>query len=413
MRLVFFAATCVLATTAYAQHTRREALDPAQYRSVVRVMGVSFNDARERSAGSGAVILHNQRRYVVTNYHVVQGCRWGQFTVRLPDGSTHPVKLLVRNQTDDVAILDASRLPADVRPMPLASRDQAGGHIWILGYGSKGVLASSSGTISRRSNERVTEMAVTVAHGDSGGPVVNGRGEIVGLTFAKDPTVYRKSLMVPVSRVHVTLKQLSQSDTQCYGGQCWGGGGIRSVPEPREPTPYTPPPIAQQPLPQPPQQYPQPPPAAPANDPVLGEISQSIGGLNDSFRRFLDAQEAERQEQEADEKRDNIADIGGDAISGYQDGGVRGAVREVTDESNSGILEDWTTQLVVGLFGATGIFAMGLRIGIPWAVRFGLRYVNELFAAPHDTEADALRATLKQKDAAEAATKTTTRRRAK
>ena len=404
---------CLLfASRTVAQHTPRTALDPVQYRSIVRVSGVAYEDANVHPTGSGVVVAYRGRRLVVTNYHVVRGCRWGRFTIQLSDGTKHATRLLIRNAEDDVALLDASKLPENVSPINLAAADVTpGANVWITGYGQTGVLASSFGRVSARLNASVIALAVTVAHGDSGGPVFSVVGEVVGLVFAKNAAEYADSRMVPVSRVHATLTQLDNTSTST-GWICGPGGCRPQVPEPREPAPqYAAPPI--QVAPQiTPQQLPQPPPVdlTPITD-ALGKQAiaaekeaESTSKLADAIAGYVNAQKAEKTAQQAEGLIAPGIQAGRDAYQGWQQGGLRGAAQELTNEDSVGNTANLVTQLGLtagAMLGVSPLYLLLIKFGMPLIGRWFGQFLNGRLKSMDHTEFDDVAAEIGRRTARE------------
>src|SRR5829696_6247828 len=140
--------------------------------------------------GSGWVAAPN---LVVTNAHVVAG----EAVTRVQPGGTGPrlrAEVILFDDRNDVAILRVSGLALD--PMPLATPN-VGEATAVLGFPENGPLdirpartgstrrVISGDAYNRGPVERtVTSFRVYVRPGNSGGPVVNGDGEVVATVFA-------------------------------------------------------------------------------------------------------------------------------------------------------------------------------------------------------------------------------------
>jgi S1-C subfamily serine protease len=132
--------------------------------------------------------------YFVTNAHVVAGS--GRSISTLPNGGRNTARVVLFDPNTDLAILYSPGL--DLRPLVLVNsnpaRGTAGAVIGYPGGGAEQVVAAAvSGTESARGYNIYGDMLVTreievlsarVIPGNSGGPIVNDSGQIIGVVFA-------------------------------------------------------------------------------------------------------------------------------------------------------------------------------------------------------------------------------------
>ena len=142
------------------------------------------------STGSGFIIT--QDGYVVTNHHVVEGN--GLITVITTDGTEHPATLIGSDDANDVALLKVDA--TDLRPVKLGSSDEliVGDQVAAIGN-PLGELTSTLtvGYISAKERDVTTDgfainmlqTDAAINSGNSGGPLFNMRGEVIGITTAK------------------------------------------------------------------------------------------------------------------------------------------------------------------------------------------------------------------------------------
>jgi 2-alkenal reductase len=149
----------------------------------------NFGEVTEaRIRGSGIIIDH--RGYIVTNYHVVEGAN--QLTVILDTGEELPATLIAVDQTRDMALVrvDNGDLPtarwgesAEVRPGE-----------WAIAIGSAlgdfpnsvtlGVISAVDRSLELDGGIKVEGLIQTDAainKGNSGGPLINQKGEVIGI----------------------------------------------------------------------------------------------------------------------------------------------------------------------------------------------------------------------------------------
>ena len=155
--------------------------------AVVRVITV---DRDSMSLGSGTLVDTNQDYgLVITNWHVVRDAV-GPVEVVFPSGF-HSMARVVRTDREwDLAALLIWKPPA-VSPVPVTSvAPRPGEMLTIAGYG-KGDYKMQSGPCTEylapapgRPAE-IVELAAAARHGDSGGPILNTRGELAGVLFGE------------------------------------------------------------------------------------------------------------------------------------------------------------------------------------------------------------------------------------
>lgn len=138
-----------------------------------------------RSFGTGFVISVSGA--ILTNAHVVEGCS----TVRVDDGE--PTTTVYRDTQNDLAIVIPSAGVPARRPIAIApSSSRLGDDVLAFGYPLVGMLADSlnvtEGIISAMSgpsnDSRYLQITAAVQPGNSGGPLLNSSGQLVGVVSA-------------------------------------------------------------------------------------------------------------------------------------------------------------------------------------------------------------------------------------
>lgn len=181
-----------------------------------------MDNRREARAGGSGVIISSDG-YVVTNNHVIEGAK--QVRVKLADGRAFDGKVIGSDPATDVALLkiEASGLPT----IPFGSSDDLRLGEWVLAIGypmelqstiTAGIVsakARSLGAIDNRYGiESFIQTDAAVNPGNSGGALVNSRGELVGInTIIKTSTgsYVGYSFAVPVSIVSKVVVDLKES----------------------------------------------------------------------------------------------------------------------------------------------------------------------------------------------------------
>jgi len=153
--------------------------------------------------GHGSGFLISADGYLLTNEHVVASAR--TVRVRWADGSEGPAQVLRTDRTRDIALLKADHAPAEALVLRNVLPGQ-GDAVFAIGAP---LDPSLQGTLTRGivSANRVIEglpfiqSDVAVTHGNSGGPLINDRGEVVGITdigFRENGAAVGLNMFIPI-----------------------------------------------------------------------------------------------------------------------------------------------------------------------------------------------------------------------
>ncbi len=151
----------------------------------------SVVQVRSRGRGSGAGVIWDKDGLVLTNHHVVAGGRrGGKVQVVLQDGRAFDAGVVKRGWSLDLALLHIDGLPGDLPAAPVGNSDAlrvgelvfAIGHPWgRLGAVTAGIVSGLGVVRGPSGRARYIQSDVSLAPGNSGGPLLNARGEIVGI----------------------------------------------------------------------------------------------------------------------------------------------------------------------------------------------------------------------------------------
>ena len=141
--------------------------------------------AAKQSTGSGFAISADG--HILTNDHVVEGCR----RVRVTPGVA--AETVARNSQDDLALLLAAGAGRSFAKFRQGRGIRPGDTAVVVGYPLQGLLTSdptvTTGTISAlagpKDDRRYLQMAVPVQQGNSGGPLLDLAGNVVGIVAGK------------------------------------------------------------------------------------------------------------------------------------------------------------------------------------------------------------------------------------
>jgi serine protease Do len=180
--------------------------------------GMPGPDAGPQGVSIGTGFIMSPDGYVLTNHHVVDGA--DEVKVKLSDRREFTAKVIGSDQQSDVALLkiDAAGLPA----LRLGDSRQLKPGQWVVAIGSPFGLDHSvtAGIVSAvgRSNPYADQRYVpfiqtdvAINRGNSGGPLLNTRGEVVGINsqiFSNSGGYMGVSFAIPIDTAMGAVQQL-------------------------------------------------------------------------------------------------------------------------------------------------------------------------------------------------------------
>jgi S1-C subfamily serine protease len=190
-------------------------------RSVVRVLGTACGLGIE---GSGWVA---RRGLVVTNAHVIAG--EDDTTITTQDGASLAAVPVHYDPTNDLAVL---RIDADIPALTTASSTEHGTEGAVLGYPENGPYAlaparlgdtrevlSADAYNQRPIRRTITFLRGSIRSGNSGGPLVDSRGQVLATVFAATTSGPQGGYAIPNHLVERALESVARTvDT----GACVG-----------------------------------------------------------------------------------------------------------------------------------------------------------------------------------------------
>ena len=133
---------------------------------------------------------------IVTSAHVVAGV--DAIAVYFADGSRHDARILTASSVTDIAVLKVDAAPPAWLQLAPSSTARLGDRIFTIGFPtpdvlgfspkySEGSLASLSGM---RDEPTYMQMSIPIQPGNSGGPVVDSHGRVIGIVAASAAVAY-------------------------------------------------------------------------------------------------------------------------------------------------------------------------------------------------------------------------------
>jgi serine protease Do len=187
-------------------------------------------DSPRRGAGSGFII--DADGSILTNHHVVD--RAERITVKLSDGRTMRARLIGSDPDTDIALIKVDGqggLP--VAPLGDSSTLRMGE--WVCAIGNPlgyehtvtvGVVSFLGRKLFDMSLDNYIQTDAAINFGNSGGPLINARGEVIGINAAISSRASSIGFAVPINGASAVLPQLRARGRVSRG---YMGVGLRDV----------------------------------------------------------------------------------------------------------------------------------------------------------------------------------------
>nr|WP_320132817.1 trypsin-like peptidase domain-containing protein [uncultured Holophaga sp.] len=181
--------------------------------------GDTEQEQRLQGAGSGVIISPDGE--ILTNHHVIEGIRGGEakIEVKTADGRSYPATILGKDKELDVALLkiDAHHLPY----AELGDSEAARIGEWVVAIGNplgldhtvtQGIISAKgrSGRLLGAGSglESFIQTDAAINRGNSGGPLLNLHGQVIGINTAINPAGQNIGFAVPINMVKRIIKDL-------------------------------------------------------------------------------------------------------------------------------------------------------------------------------------------------------------
>lgn len=194
-------------------------------------------------SGSGFVISPGE---IVTNMHVIKGARRAEIRTLDGKGRTYPVSgVLVVDDEADLALLKVEGMTDRTRPLTLTgSLPDEGEQVFLIGNPLRLEGSVSDGIVSAVREVpdlgRIIQTTAPVSHGNSGSPLFNMRGQVIGIVTVKVTNGQNINLALGVPRIQslkrggvMTFDQVASRNRATTQpevlAELWYRGGIDSL----------------------------------------------------------------------------------------------------------------------------------------------------------------------------------------
>ena len=147
-------------------------------------------DSSGRAVALGSGFIIDNAGYIVTNNHVIEGAE--EISVTLTDGTTLKAKLLGKDEKVDLALLKVETTHP-LSSVPFGDSDTARVGDWVLAIGNPfglggsvtaGIVSARGRDIRQSQYDDFIQTDAPINRGNSGGPLFNMRGEVIGINTA-------------------------------------------------------------------------------------------------------------------------------------------------------------------------------------------------------------------------------------
>ncbi len=183
------------------------------------------NNPIKRTVGMGTGFIVGSDGLIVTNRHVVEEAG-AEYTVMTNDGKEHPAMILGKDSVNDIAIIkiDGSDFPVlnlgDSETLKIGQTVVAIGN--SLGEFSNTVsrgivsglrrnLTATSGLGERENLSNIIQTDAAINLGNSGGPLLNISGEVIGVNVAKAQGAENIGFAIPSNQIKRIVEQVKNS----------------------------------------------------------------------------------------------------------------------------------------------------------------------------------------------------------
>jgi S1-C subfamily serine protease len=192
---------------------------------MTQTINTFFGPQTQKGTSMGSGMIVDPNGYILTNAHVIGDGEYDKITVSLIDGSTIEGKVLWYDATLDLAVVkvDKTGLPAvelgDSDELMVGEPAVAIGNPMTLDLErtvTQGVISGLNRSITFENGITIKPLIQTDASinsGNSGGPLFNAEGQVIGINTAKMSTAEGLGFAIPINTAKSILEQIIGNGT--------------------------------------------------------------------------------------------------------------------------------------------------------------------------------------------------------
>jgi serine protease Do len=187
---------------------------------------------REKQEGLGSGFIVDKAGIVLTNNHVVAGA--DEVIVRLPDNRRFAARVLGSDPPTDVAVVRIEKPPGDLQTVSLGDSDRVRVGDYVLAIGNPlglgqtvtmGIVSAKNRVISEKLGdvdpryEDFIQTDAAINQGNSGGPLFNFKGEVIGINSAiiNPGVAMNVGFAIPINIARQIAEQIRKSGRVARG----------------------------------------------------------------------------------------------------------------------------------------------------------------------------------------------------
>jgi serine protease Do len=164
--------------------------------------------------GTGTGFLIDAEGHILTNHHVIDGAE--RLTVKLADGRSLRASVVGSDPDTDIALIRVDA-PAPLPHATLGDSDRLRVGEWVCAIGNPlayehtvtvGVVSFIGRKLFDSSLDNYIQTDAAISFGNSGGPLINARGEVIGINSAVSRQASNIGFAVPINQARGILPQL-------------------------------------------------------------------------------------------------------------------------------------------------------------------------------------------------------------
>jgi len=183
----------------------------------------------KKEIGGGTGFFVSSDGLLLTNAHVVSD-KEAEYTVLTNDGKKYSAKVLARDTVRDLAVIKVGGGPFSILKLGDSDKLQIGQTVIAIGNAlgefrntvSVGVISGLSRTVTASGGgtsetlENVIQTDAAINQGNSGGPLLNLKGEVIGINFAMAQSAENIGFAIPVNVAKKDIEQVKSLGKIAY-----------------------------------------------------------------------------------------------------------------------------------------------------------------------------------------------------
>ena len=170
-----------------------------------------IRDRPQITQGTGSGFIYSKDGYIITNHHVVEGAT--KITVYLSDDTQVEATLIGSDELSDIAVIKIDPTGLDLVPMEIGDSDRlvVGDEVIAIGCPAgiqfrgtvtDGIISAinrnvqlSESSGAGKKTMTLLQTNATINKGNSGGPLINSNGQVIGINTLKLTSEYEGCLL--------------------------------------------------------------------------------------------------------------------------------------------------------------------------------------------------------------------------